>query len=411
MAIQLTEMTLRRLLREPGDHTDAGCPGLQVRVGRNGAASWRVAWRDPRTGRKERLRLGSYPAVSLAEARRRAHEVLAKAKDPIRPTNVARELRERRSARTFREVALERLEADGEGALAERSREYYRWALAKHAFPVVGDVPLRELRREDVAAVVDRAARGGALVTADRTRAAVSSVLTWAQGRGLVDDNVARGLSRRAAPAPRARVLDERELRLVLAYLAEGRPSRDTALLLSVLLYSGARSSEVRLALASDLRWDGHGSYRDAPCWVVPGDHVERGRRVRGRSKGGSEIVRPLPPRLAALFREACAGKDGDERLFGHSDHRAVSRAVARMCARLGVSPTFTAHDWRRSASTFWGEVDVRTEVQDLLLGHSPSGGGVTRVHYDHSLRLGRMHEALEMWERHLCSMMDRAAA
>ena len=54
------------------EERDAGCPGLVLRVGQRGLKVWEVV--VSRDGRRRRIRLGTYPDVSLAMARRLASE-------------------------------------------------------------------------------------------------------------------------------------------------------------------------------------------------------------------------------------------------------------------------------------------------------------------------------------------------
>ncbi len=54
------------------EERDAGCPGLVMRVGQRGLKVWEVV--VSRDGRRRRVRIGTYPDVSLAMARRLASE-------------------------------------------------------------------------------------------------------------------------------------------------------------------------------------------------------------------------------------------------------------------------------------------------------------------------------------------------
>jgi Arm DNA-binding domain len=67
--------------------------GLELRAGVRKAA-FSLKFRDRRTGRQERLTLGYYPSIGLAEARRRAKEEQARIADPKVLANPARERRD-----------------------------------------------------------------------------------------------------------------------------------------------------------------------------------------------------------------------------------------------------------------------------------------------------------------------------
>ena len=62
-----------------------GAPGLQCVVSAQGTKSWRLFYRLPGSTKRRSMSLGRYPGVSLAEARKLAHEKLARASDGADP--------------------------------------------------------------------------------------------------------------------------------------------------------------------------------------------------------------------------------------------------------------------------------------------------------------------------------------
>src|SRR3954453_17362000 len=83
------------------EYADELTPGLHLRVGNNGHKSWSVVFRVG--GRKNRMTLGIYPALSLASARPAALTVVAKAQagdDPWRSGARKRPATARRSRRS-----------------------------------------------------------------------------------------------------------------------------------------------------------------------------------------------------------------------------------------------------------------------------------------------------------------------
>ena len=101
---RLTDPVLKMHLRSPpsGHLTlpDGAIPGLSVRVGTKGTASWslliRVAGEGGTKasgklllGGKHRVNLGRYPAVSIAEARAKAATLLEQAQRGVSPLETA----------------------------------------------------------------------------------------------------------------------------------------------------------------------------------------------------------------------------------------------------------------------------------------------------------------------------------
>src|SRR5262249_36644577 len=160
------------------------------------------------------------------------------------------------------------------------------WCLKTYVHGAIGDLAAGDVRTDDVITIVDTVATN-APTTADRIQTAIASVFSWAVRERIVATNPARGIARRAADVPRDRVPDDADLCLSLRGIDsawEPTASADLRAILHLLLLTGARSSEVRLAETGDFRWRGHAGY-PGPMWVVPGDGLRRGKRVRGRTK------------------------------------------------------------------------------------------------------------------------------
>ena len=150
-----------------------------------------------------------------------------------------------------------------------------------------------DIRSSDVMAVVDDIART-APTTADRVQIVD---LLGADVRGPGANHSVQSRARhptRAADIPRDRFLHDGELRVLLRELDHERvlnSSYELYTILRLLLLTGARSSEVRLAEQGDLHWEGYAAYQ-GPVWVVPGNRLSKGRIVRGRTKQLSQTRR-----------------------------------------------------------------------------------------------------------------------
>ena len=78
-------LSLTSLGKRQHEHFDGFCPGLLLRVSSCGRKTWDFVFRCPGTGKRARMRIGHYPAVTLAAAREKALEaqrVMAEGRDP-----------------------------------------------------------------------------------------------------------------------------------------------------------------------------------------------------------------------------------------------------------------------------------------------------------------------------------------
>lgn len=126
--------------------------GLQLRVTNAGIKTWTFRYRRQSDAQLQRLTLGLFPVLGLAEARTRALEEATKA---ARGGDPADEVKRRKEADTFKELAddwLERHAVPNKGAKAVRDD---RSMLERHILPEIGKMKIAEIRKRDVLRMLD----------------------------------------------------------------------------------------------------------------------------------------------------------------------------------------------------------------------------------------------------------------
>src|SRR5271156_4809173 len=136
---------------------DTEAPGLVLRVNANGVRSWTIRYR-PKGNPQRRATFGSYPGISLADARQRARDIAAAAGRGVDlPAQEAREGEDRRRHAGQPETVAEVLDR----YVAEYCKtNQLRWELTERMFeshvkPIIGSRRLNELRRADVVEMLD----------------------------------------------------------------------------------------------------------------------------------------------------------------------------------------------------------------------------------------------------------------
>jgi integrase len=176
LAATLTPIRINSL--GPGKHFDGAGHGLYLRVDSNGAKFW--IQRLVIHGKRREMGLGSYPLISLAEAREAAMQNKKLAYlggDPMA------ERRKAKSSITFAEATSQYLESKLDGFKNEKHRKQWRSTLEGYAFPVLGNMSVKAIGTADVLRVLNPIWKEKN-ETASRLRGRIENVLSWATVAG-----------------------------------------------------------------------------------------------------------------------------------------------------------------------------------------------------------------------------------
>jgi integrase len=388
----------------------SGVRGLVLRVMPTGIATYIFTYQVP-LGPKRRfrkLKLGRRDGMTLHDARARTEELRLRVEAGADP---AAEAADRRSSLTFRELMRQRL-GNGMSArksgfpLAQKTLEEYRRSLDAYVVPAIGDHFAEDVTAEQVAHILDAIEDHGALVLADRTRAAIGSCYKWGLKRRLVRHDPTAGLGNRAPEIPKDRVFDDTEIRVIWRALNSSAISEPITLIIKLAVFLGKRRSEIARARRDGLILDG-----DTPTWTIRGPRRDRGRIIRGDSKPQTEDVIFLPRQAVALFRRALELTVGSEWVFPSSSSASksptihpdsVSNAIKRLRSRNeGLLVEASLHTARRTMATRLSEeLGVDDRLIERLLNHTPQD--ITRRRYNRGRPGGLMREALQRWADHV---------
>jgi integrase len=334
------------------DYWDAGCKGLALRVSSK-AKTWTYvfAWGNGRA----RMKLGTYPATSLARAHTLADEVRADLEAGTDPRAAAQ-------PETLRAICEEYLSREA-GNL--RSGDDRRAVLERLVYPTLGERPIGDIRRSEIVRLLDAIEDERGPAAADKSLAFIRRVFNWYATRS--DDfrsPIVRGMSRtKPRERARARVLTDDEIRMVWAVAkAQGAFGR----LVQFLLLTGARRTE-----AAAMPW----TELDGGEWLLPAP----------RNKTKLDLLRPLAP--AAL---AVVGAKPNGATFVFSTDRGATPISGYSKLKLtfdkacGVTD-YTIHDLRRTARSLMSRAGVPTDHAERVLGHVI--GGVRGTYDRHEYR------------------------
>lgn len=318
--------------------------GLLLEVHPSGRKYWIVRIRN--RGREARRCIGSFPDVSLKEARDLAVEFKA---------NPGLSAKRRSLGVSFAEVAQSYLEACGNAPnTVKRDSEILR----VHVLPFIGGLPLADVSYDDVADVCDRIVRRGLYDSAVKARGVVSCVFRWAMVQRLVRSNPAAGVlvdTRGYKERHYAAVSGSAEVGALMRAVSGYRNFVVRAGLLCAA-YSFCRPSEV--AGASWREFD-----LSRAVWVVPAE------RMKLRRAHFVPLCRQLVEVLGDLKRRNLSS-------FVFPSARCSSKPMSAESLRAALrvmgfsADEMTTHGFRSIASTTLNEFGWPFDVVELQLSH-----------------------------------------
>jgi integrase len=390
MELKLTDRTIKALkLPARGKRlevVDSAQPALRLRVTPAGARTWSISMRV--AGRRRRFTIGSYPAISLADARARAGKLLAEVRDGRDPVEEARADREAAlspHATTLDEAlslyAAAVLPGLRTGADIERD---IRRDLADLLQVRVGTITSAQLAR-----VIDNKV-SVAPVGANRLLAALKPLWRWLAARGHVESDVARAIEKPTTERARSRdrVLSTDEISAI--WQATKRMPYPWGPFYRLVLLSAQRISEVAGMSWSEIEFS-------REIWTIPGDRSKNGKaNIVHLSGPAMETLREMENRgklMPLVFTTT-----------GITPISGFSKAKRRLDELSGVSGWWV-HDFRRTFATCAADMGINATVADRVLNHVAAGSmsTVLRV-YQRSEMLDQRRHALDTWAAYILS-------
>ncbi|WP_296444206.1 tyrosine-type recombinase/integrase [Rhodoferax sp. UBA5149] len=349
---------------------------------------WRLNYRY--LGKQKTLALGVYPAVSLADARRRrdkAREQLAKDIDPSTAKREDKQAKADLAANTFELVARTWLKKTA-AKRKDVTQDRITTLLEHDVFPFIGSLPIHTIGPRDV---LDKAVRKietrGSIDTAHRAKQICGQIFRYAVAVGLAERDVTADLRGALAEIPKAHfsaITEPKQagdlMRSIFDYT--GHPCTVAALKLSPLVF--VRPGELRTAEWAEIDLA-------AAEWRIPGSKMKmKVDHIVPLSTQALEILRSVHP-ISGHGRYVFPSLRTGERPMSDNTINAALRG-------LGYSKdVHTAHGFRAMARTILDEVlGERVDFIEHQLAHTvkdPNGRA-----YNRTAHLPARREMMQRW-------------
>lgn len=329
---------------------DTEIKGFTVEVRPSGNKTFYLRYTN-QSGKQKQYRIGRYGDITFDQARKKAREL--KAAIVLGVGDPAEEKAEAKAVITYGELAIQHL---AHAKTYQKAYDTTRMYVRRHLIPRWGQIRLSDVRQQDISKWLSEKDREGlAPATVEKIKAIFSRsfelALQWQLAGVTV--NPVRGIKRAKFNNKRERFLSSAEVTRLLS-AAEASKNTQLRSILTLLLYTGARVSELLLAEWKNMDVNGR-------RWLIPMSKTGKDRYVP-LSKPALEIIEKLP-----RFDGCPYLVPNPKTLKPYSE---MKRAWDTARTAAGLSDV-RIHDLRHSAASFMINAGIDLFAVGRVLGHA----------------------------------------
>ncbi|MGJ0431619.1 tyrosine-type recombinase/integrase [Methylobacter sp.] len=356
--------------------------GLYLEVTPRGSKLWR--WKYRIQGKENRYALGSYPELTLKDAREKveaARKLVEQGLHPAQQKRLERTKSAHEHINTFEAIAKEWLALKDWEEITKKRR---LGMLQRVIFPAIGHLPVRQITPPVILAILQKAADNNGISVMAEAKRTLFGIFELAAETFRVDSNPVHQW-RAALPKNKTqhkRALDITEIGQLMRDVDNHGSNYQTRCAFNLMWLTLARPSEVIEAEWSEFDLD-------RAIWRIPAE----------RMKKRKEHVIPLPSQAVKLLRGMDTITGDKKHVFPHRDNRAkpmVAASFRQMLNTLGWSGKFSPHATRTTGSTRLNELGFSADWIERQLAHSEANS--VRRTYNHADYLKDRTNMMQQW-------------
>lgn len=277
---RLSDRQLKAVKPKDKDYVLTDGDGLQLRVRVNRSMQWNFNYRHPVTKNRINMALGSYPELSLAQARKKAveaRELLAQGIDPKAQRNELVQAKRAETKHTFENVATAWFELKKDSVTPAYAEDIWR-SLTLHIFPSMKSTPLSEVSAPMIIKLLRPIEAKGSLETVKRLSQRLNEIMTYGVNSGLIFANPLSGI-RAVFKKPKKEnmaALRPDELSELMVEIANASIKRITRCLIEWQLHTMTRPAEAATTRWADIDFDKR-------IWTIPPERMKKRRHTPSR--------------------------------------------------------------------------------------------------------------------------------
>ncbi len=393
----LTNLKIEKITPALKPRKYADSEGLYLQVNPNGTKCWRLKYRF--LGKEKVLAVGTYPEISLLEARNKRHEaknLIREGKDPNLEKQEKVRIAKYNAYNKFSAVALEWFNLNKDSWTEKYSKKVWS-RMENYVFPVIGNKPISEVSGlEILEGIIRKIERQGKTETSHKLLQNCAAIFRLAFLTKRVPYNPLTDLrgvlkSHRAEPFPTIKIA---ELPEFLCRLEKFDTALQNKLAIKMLLLTFVRQGELRRA-----KWE----YFDFEkrLWIIPAELM----------KMRQEHIVPLSDQLIALLEQLKTISGDSDYLFPtknkikypYMNENVINDILKN--EKMGYKGKLVAHGFRSLASTTLNELGYPSDIIEKQLAHEERNQ--VRKAYNRAEYLPQRIEMMQGWADHIDLMLS----
>jgi integrase len=364
--------------------------GLALRIKPNGSKLWLFNYYRPYTNKRTTLSFGSYPSVTLAEARKKrseAKELLAKDIDPKDQRDEEGRLNEIAHENTLEHIAAKWIKVKQADVSADHAADTWR-SLELHIFPDLGKVPIHKISAVKAIEIIEPIAAKGSLETVKRLCQRLNEIMVYSVNSGLIPINPLAGIGKAFKTPIKQHLptLKPAQLPALLKTLSFASIKTTTRCIIEWQLHTMVRPNE-----AAGTRWD-EIDYENS-LWSIPAERMKSKKDhivpLSQQALALLEVMKPISSRSDYVF-------PSDRNIRKHTNASTANMALKRM----GFENQLVAHGLRSIASTTLNEEGFDPDIIEAALAHT--GKNEVRNAYNRASYIERRKSLMSWWSDHI---------
>lgn len=347
----LTDTAIKNSKPRDKEYTLPDGNGLQLNIKPDGRKAWEIRYTI--AGKAKKTTAGTYPTVSLKDARAKRDELKAKVSAGIDPIQEKKEVKaiiqakEDEKLNTFNQCATDYFEL----IRAKISEGHFKkqWQrLASNVIPFIGNRYMNDITRDEIMQCLTRIQDRGAIEEAHRIYNIISQVYQYAIANRRCERNTANDIATKWTLKPSTKqhyptITDPKEIGKLLRAIDSYKGEYSVRCALQIMPYVALRPVNIRAMEWKEIDLD-------KAILTIPADKMKMRR----------EHIVPLVPKVVEILRELHKLTGAGQYCFGASRTRnspLSDNTLRSALIRLGYSnEEIVPHGFRAMFSTIANE-------------------------------------------------------